>query len=58
MGCHNYELKIKVTDKMLMSTNQKSDYIKMKENVVIVDITSIINNISSVCKCSSKSLWK
>ena len=37
---------------MLMSTNQKSDYIKMKENVVIVDITSIINNISSVCKCT------
>jgi hypothetical protein len=34
-----------------MSTNPKSDYNKMKENVVIVDITSIINNISSVCKC-------
>jgi hypothetical protein len=31
---------------MLMSTNPKSDYNKMKENVVIVDITSIINNIS------------
>jgi hypothetical protein len=30
---------------MLMSTNSKSDYNKMKENVVIVDITSIINNI-------------
>jgi hypothetical protein len=52
MGCHNYELKIKVTDKMLMSTNPKSDYNKMKENAVIVDITSIINNISSVCKCT------
>ena len=50
MGCHNYELLIKVTDKTLMSTNPKSDYNKMNENVVIVDITSIINNISSVCK--------
>jgi len=29
---------------MLMSTNPKSDYNKMKKNVVIVDITSIINN--------------
>ena len=37
---------------MLMLANPKSDYNKMKENVVIVDITSIINNISSVCKCT------
>jgi hypothetical protein len=37
---------------MLMLANPKSDYNKMKENVVIVDITSFINNISSVCKCT------
>ena len=29
---------------MLMSTNPKSDYNKMKKTIVIVDITSIINN--------------
>jgi hypothetical protein len=36
-------------DNMLMSTNPKSDYNKMKENVVIVDITSIINNTFKWC---------
>jgi hypothetical protein len=41
-----------INTETLMSTNPKSDYNKMKANVVIVDITSIINNISSVCKCT------
>ena len=41
MGCHNYELKIKVTDKMLMSTNPKSDYNKIVV-IVILQVTRTI----------------